>query len=205
MIPLDRTSVLLVVDMQLGFDEPAWGPRNNPTLEMRVAQLLRAWRAIAAPVIHVHHCSTSPTGCFRPGTRGCEPKADAVPLAGEPVYHKRVNSAFIGTGLEADLRARGLETLVVVGLTTNHCISTTVRMAGNLGFATQVVADATATFDRPGADGHLRRADAVHDAALGDLHGEFAEVVATDAVIAALAARRGDAPLRRHGVADAAR
>jgi nicotinamidase-related amidase len=189
---LDGPCGLLVVDMQLGFDDPSWGRRNNPMLEARVAKLLRAWRAFAAPVIHVHHCSKSPTGCFRPGTRGCEPKADALPLAGEPVYRKWVNSAFIGTTLEADLRARGIASVVVVGLTTNHCISTTVRMAGNLDFATYVVADATATFDRAGADGRLRRAEDVHDAALGDLHEEFAQVVATDAVVAALSGGGGE-------------
>ena len=175
--PLDRRTALLVVDMQLGFDDPSWGPRNNPDAEQRVAMLLQLWRYAAAPVIHVHHHSSSPTGCFRPGTPGSGPKPETAPVPGESLYYKRVNSAFIGTSLEADLRSRRIATLVVVGLTTNHCISTTVRMAGNLGFTTYVVADATATFDRAGADGRLRTAAEVHDAALGDLQGEFAEVV----------------------------
>jgi nicotinamidase-related amidase len=194
--PLDRNSALIVVDMQNGFDDSIWGARNNPTAEECVAALLQAWRGVLAPVIHVHHYSTSPTGLFRPGTPGSEPKSKAVPLDGEALYHKRVNCAFVGTTLEADLRQWEIESLVVVGLTTNHCVSTTVRMAGNLGFTTYVVADATATFDRAGADGRLRRAKDVHNAALGDLHEEFAEVVDTKTAISALTLQGGES-LRR--------
>lgn len=98
-----------------------------------------------------------------------------------------VNSGFIGTDLEARLRAAGIATVVIVGLTTNHCVSTTTRMAGNLGFAAHVVSDATATFARPALDGRLRPAEEVHLAALSDLKGEFAEVVVTDEVLAAAA------------------
>ncbi len=108
------------------------------------------------------------------------------PQPGEPVYRKSVNSSFIGTSLEADLRSSGIDTLVLVGLTTNHCVSTTARMAGNLGFRTYVVADATATFDRTGIDGSHRPASEVHAAALSDLHGEFATVVDSGAVLAAV-------------------
>jgi nicotinamidase-related amidase len=186
---LGQNAALLVVDMQLGFDDPAWGARNNPMVEANVAAVIAAWRAAQAPVIHVHHDSTGPTGLLRRGTRGNAPKPEAMPLETEAVYRKSVNSAFIGTNLEADLRAQGINALAIVGLTTNHCISTTARMAGNLGFATFVLADATATFDRPSLDGRLRMAQEVHDAALSDLQGEFAEVVDTQAVLAALATR----------------
>jgi len=194
--PLDPNTALLVVDMQKGFDDASWGARNNPDAELRVAALLRCWRDALAPVIHVHHCSSSPAGCFRPGTPGSEPKIQAVPRHGEIVYQKWVNSAFIGTTLEMDLRQRGIEDLVVVGLTTNHCVSTTVRMAGNLGFNTYVVSDATAAFERAGADGRPRPAEDVHNAALGDLHQEFAEVVDTDTVTLALPQLRDDSDRR---------
>ncbi len=190
MSPLEQNAALLVVDMQNGFDDPSWGKRNNPTAELCVASLIRHWRAASAPVIHVHHHSSSPTGCFWPGTPGSEPKIQATPRADETVYRKRVNSAFIGTTLEADLRSRAIESLVVVGLTTNHCVSTTVRMAGNLGFKTFVVSDATATFDRAGADGRARDAADVHNAALGDLHDEFAQIVDTKTVMLALTRKK---------------
>lgn len=183
-----RNAALLVVDMQLGFDDPAWGARNNPMAEANVASLLATWRTAAAPVIHVHHDSAAASGLLRPRTPGNAPKPEALPRPVERVYRKRVNSAFIGTGLEADLRAMGVDTLAIVGLTTNHCISTTARMAANLGFETLVLSDATAAFARANLDGRLRSAGEVHDAALSDLQGEFAEVVDTRTVPAALAA-----------------
>ena len=186
---LPASAALIVVDVQQGFLDPCWGPRNNPDAENNVARLLAAWRRTGRPIRHVHHSSRSPSGSFRHGTPGHQAKPEAMPAAGEPIYRKEVNSAFIGTSLERDLRAAGCDTLVVVGLTTNHCVSTTVRMAGNLGFATLVVEDATAAFDRKGLAGEVRPAAAVHAAALSDLSDEFATVVWTDGVIQRLGLR----------------
>jgi nicotinamidase-related amidase len=59
-------------------------------------------------------------------------------------------------------------------------------MAGDLGFATWVVSDATATFDRTGPDDVAHSAEEIHAVALSDLHGEFATVMDTAAAIAAL-------------------
>ena len=111
---------------------------------------------------------------------------ETAAIEGERVYRKTVNSAFIGTELDADLRAAGIGALVIVGLTTNHCVSTTARMAGNLGFRTFVVEDATATFDRIGLDGSIRPAAEVHAAALSDLNEEFATIVTTAAILDSL-------------------
>jgi len=187
MLPLEQdATTLLVVDLQQGFDALAWGRRNNPQLEQRASELLRVWRGTGRPVVHVRHMSTNPFSPLRPGQPGNDFKPETAPIAGEAVVEKRVNSAFIGTYLEADLRRAGCRGLVIVGLTTNHCVSTTARMAGNLGFATWVVSDATATFDRVGPDGLEHRAEQIHAIALSDLHGEFATVVDTAAVVAAL-------------------
>lgn len=186
-LPLD--TALLVIDVQAGFDDPAWGARNNPAMERHVQALLAAWRATPLPVIHVHHDSPDPAGRLRRGTPGNAAKPEARPELGEPIYRKSVNSAFIGTTLAADLRASRITALAIVGLTTNHCVSTTARMAANLGFETLVVADATATFDRIGMDGRVRPAAEVHDAALSDLQDEFARIVDSRSLIAALAQR----------------
>lgn len=185
-------TVLLVVDMQSGFDDPAWGERNNPQMEAKVAALIAAWRAANAPIVHVHHDSPAITGLLRAGTPGNAPKPAALPGGQEPVYRKTCNSAFIGTELESDLRGQSVTGLAIVGLTTNHCISTTARMAGNFGFTTFVVSDATATFARANLDGAVRSATAVHDAALSDLQDEFAQIVESDWLISALARANQD-------------
>jgi nicotinamidase-related amidase len=109
-----------------------------------------------------------------------------LPEAGEPVVEKRVNSCFVGTNLEERLRQDGIEAMTILGLTTDHCVSTTVRMAANLGFEIHVVADACATFDRRGPDGALYAAQRVHEISLASLHGEFATVVGSAGVLTSL-------------------
>ena len=185
MIP--RGAALLVIDVQKGFDAPGWGPRNNPGAEGTVAGLLEAWRLAGWPVVHAQHVSVEPGSALGPGQPGVEIKPEAEPGEGEPLFQKSVNSAFIGTRLEEYLRSEGIESLVMVGLTTNHCVSTTARMAGNLGFTAFVVEDATAAFDCGGPDGIVHPAELVHAVSLASLHGEFATVVAADEVLSALA------------------
>ena len=175
---------LLVIDVQQGFSDPKWGPRNNPQAEANIECLIAHWRSQNRPVLHVQHCSKNPDSPLRPDSPGCAFQDFAKPIENEPIFKKTVNSAFIGTDLEPYLRERKIQTLVIVGLTTNHCVSTTTRMAGNLGFTAFVVDDATATFDRAGADGTMYSAKKVHDISLANLHGEFATVITTDQALA---------------------
>lgn len=183
MTKLPQCTALIVIDVQQAFLDPRWGERNNPEAESNIGHLLAAWRSSGRPIRHVAHDSKEAGSLLRPELPGNAFQLVAVPESAEPIYRKQVNSAFIGTNLERDLRQDGIDTLVIVGLTTNHCVSTTARMAGNLGFKTLVVSDATATFSRCALDGTLRPAEAVHSAALSDLHQEFAAVVSTEEVL----------------------
>jgi nicotinamidase-related amidase len=188
---LPANTALILIDVQQGFLDPRWGQRNHPAAEERIAELLAAWRAARRPIVHVRHASQSPNGAFRAGSPGFAFKPQAQPLDGETVITKEVNSGFIGTNLERHLREAGIDTVVLCGLTTDHCVSTTARMAGNLGFTTVVVEDACATHERSGPDGRHFTAEEMHATALASLHGEFARIAATAGVLAALEAAAG--------------
>ncbi len=182
---MDRDSVatntaLIIIDVQEAFDEPRWGHRNNPDAEANVARLLEAWRKAGRPVFHVRHLNSAPGSSFHPDAPGSRIKALVCPLEGEPVIEKVVNSAFIGTDLEERLRRGGITSVVITGLTTNHCVETTARMAGNFGFDTFFVSDATATFDRVGPDGVRHAAEDIQAMTLSNLNEEFATIVTTD-------------------------
>ncbi len=174
---------LLLIDVQKGFDEPSWGKRNNPDAEHKIFELLSVWRDKSWPVIHVQHCSQEVDSTLAPIHPGCEFKDETKPINDETHFKKNVNIAFIGTGLEQHLRDNNIHRLVIVGLTTDHCVSTTTRMAGNLGFDVILVSDATATFDRKGVDGSYYSAEQIHEIHLASLNEEFCTVISTENVL----------------------
>ncbi len=181
-------TALILIDVQQGFDHPKWGRRNNPAAEQYMATLLQHWREQGQPVIHVRHQSTEADSPLRPGQPGFDFKPLTHPLPGETVFTKKVNSAFIGTELGSYLQMKNIQQLVIAGLTTDHCVSTSTRMAGNLGFEVILAADACATFDRPDVDGILIPAEDIHRVHLASLHHEFCTVQNTAGIIANVAA-----------------
>jgi nicotinamidase-related amidase len=172
---------LILIDIQKGFEDLAYwgGQRNNPTAEKNSGELLKQWRASNLPVFHIQHCSSNPKSLLHESHVGNEFKDLVKPTDNEPVIKKNVNSAFIGTDLKQQLDKAGITKLVIVGLTTDHCVSTTTRMAGNFGYETYLVSDATATFNKKGIDGQNYSAELIHDTAIASLKGEFATIVTT--------------------------
>lgn len=179
---------LLLIDIQKGFENEAYwgGSRNNKTAEGTAAQILNTWRKLKLPVFHIVHSSQNPNSPLHESHPGFEIRDEVKPIAGEPIIKKKVNSAFIGTDLQQNLDKQGIKKLVIIGLTTDHCVSTTTRMAANLGFETFVVSDATATFNKRGVDGQNYSAELIHETALASLNGEFAAIVRADELIEAL-------------------
>jgi nicotinamidase-related amidase len=146
---------LLLIDIQKGFDNIEYwgGQRNNPDAEQNAGELLRLWRKHGLPIFHIKHCSSNPESLLNETNEGNDFKDMVKPISSEPTIKKNVNSAFIGTDLKEQLDNLKIIKLVIVGLTTDHCISTTTRMAGNFGFDTFLVSDATATFNKKGLGG----------------------------------------------------
>ncbi len=176
---ISENAALLLVDLQLGLDHPQMGKRNNPDAEANCLRLLQHWRAHSRPLVHIQHLSKYPESSLHPSKPGVAIKPALQPLPGETHITKNVNSAFIGTNLEAHLRDNGISQVVICGLTTNHCVSTTTRMAENLGFDTYLVADATAAHDSTDHNGVYHPAETIHMIALANLNEEFATVLNT--------------------------
>jgi len=132
---------------------------------------------------------TTPGSPLMPGLETAAFIDGFEPRDGEAVIGKCVNSCFIGTGLEQQLKSAGLNEVVICGLTTNHCVSTSTRMAGNLGFDVILAGDACATFDRLGPEGTHYPAQLVHDISLANIHGEFCQVISVADILAGKSAR----------------
>ncbi len=181
---LPASAALVIIDLQKAIDAPYWGPRNNPDCERNVAALLERWRATHRPIYHVKHDSMEPQSAYRPGQPGNDFKDEVKPRAGEAVITKRVNSAFIGTGLGTFLKVAGHGPLVVTGVLTHNSVEATVRMGGNLGFEIYVVGDGCCAVDKKTLDGRVFPAADVHALSLANMHGEYATVVATNWVLA---------------------
>jgi nicotinamidase-related amidase len=176
-------AVLLLIDLQRAVDHPAWGQRNNPDAEQRIARLLSHWRARNWPIVHIRHDSPEPQSHYRPDQPGHDFKPEAMPLPGETVLVKCTNNAFVGTDLQARLRTASHTALVVAGVITNNSVESSVRMAGNLGFDTWLVEDACFTFARADWNGVRRSAEDVHAMSLANLDAEYCTVVTADAVL----------------------
>jgi nicotinamidase-related amidase len=181
---------LVVVDAQTGFDDPVWGPRNNPDCDRNIATLVGAFADAGRPVVYVRHDSDESDSPLHPRRPGNALKPYLAEHTPDLVVSKSVNSSFHGDpDLDAWLRGHDLRSIVVCGITTNHCCETTARVGGNLGYDVWFALDATHTFDRVGPDGTTMTADELGRATATNLHGEFATVVRTEQVLDAVSGR----------------
>ncbi|MCJ1324369.1 hypothetical protein MMC10_001031 [Thelotrema lepadinum] len=180
------TTALLVIDVQQGFDHPThWGSTwSNPAFQANFEKLLKAFRAATGKplIINVQHDSLTKESPLHPSSKGNAFHPWSKPMGNELVVKKNVNSAFIGTNLESILRQYGIKKLYVCGLTTDQCVSTTLRMASNMHVCDWgeekgdviLVEDATSAYDY----GELS-AETIHKVHVATLGHEFCRVVKT--------------------------
>jgi nicotinamidase-related amidase len=177
-------TALLHIDVQTGVDVLAhWGGptgrRNNPDAEANMLSLLEDWRAVGNPVGFTRHDSREAASPLKFSLPTGDQKPGFDVRSHDVLVEKDVNSGFVGTSLEVDLRRAGVDRLVIVGFFTNMCVETTTRMAGNLGFDTYLVHDACATTNRVGLDGTDHEPELVHDMTIANLHGEFCTAISS--------------------------
>ncbi|MGQ7509157.1 cysteine hydrolase family protein [Streptococcus suis] len=132
-------SALLVIDIQhLPVEGKPYGIENR--LRLWHESLAQARKA-GLEVIHVRHHDEE----LVKGTADWEIHSTVAPLASEKIFDKTFNSAFKETGLHTYLQEKGIEQLIIMGMATNFCIDTTIKVAFELGYKVAVIQDGTTT------------------------------------------------------------
>lgn len=181
----DASTALLLIDVQRGVDDTAYyggstGRVNNPDAKDKIRRILNAWRATGGKVAFTRHDSIEEGSPLKLSLEtGLQLEGLEIEV-GDIAVSKSVNSGFIGTSLELDLRRNRISRLVVAGFFTNVCVETTVRMAGNMGFDTYLIHDACSTMNSIGIDGTDYDPDLVHNMSVAGLHGEFCTAISLD-------------------------
>jgi nicotinamidase-related amidase len=181
-IALDDSAALIVIDVQQGFDDAAWGPRDNPAADTNIARLLDRWTETRRPIVVVHHDSGGEQSPLHPAHPGNALKPYVASAPAALSVSKTVNSAFYGEpDLHEWLSAAGISQVVIAGIQTNMCCETTARMAGNLGYDVVFVPDAMHTFDLEAPDGvTVPAAELSRITAINLSGGGFARLATTD-------------------------
>jgi len=179
-------TALLVIDVQmaLAHDDANGAERSCPQAADNIASLLAAFRKRGDAIFHVHHHGTDPDDPFHSDAPGVAVQPFAQPNEDEPVIVKHVSSAFAASTLENDLRAEGIERVVLCGATANHCVESATRAASDLGFDTVYASDAVWAYAVTGPDGVAHSAEQVHSTSLSTVEGEFASVLETEQILA---------------------
>jgi nicotinamidase-related amidase len=188
-----RAPAVVAVDIAMAYldrDSPLYAGVEDAVAS--AARVIAAARAAAVPVLHTrvrYLPGGADGGIFRRKVpslwvfdEGCplgEPAPSVAPLPGEVVVVKQYASGFFGTSLASTLRAAGVDTVVVVGLTTSGCVRATALDAMQHGFVPIVVRDAVGDRDRR-----------PHEANLLDLQAKYADVVTEAEAVAGLSRPR---------------
>ena len=129
-------TALIIVDMQQSLVDN--GPWKADELIRRVKGLVDSARAAGAPVVFVADRRVKPDPGLLPSLQSSDT---------DTVVEKGYCDSFLETSLDAGLKAKGIDQLVVVGVQTDYCIDTTCRSGASHGYKVLLVGDAHSTFD----------------------------------------------------------
>ena len=185
--PASDIPPLIILDVQDAINQPIWDGKNNPGYIEVIETLLTAWRAAAAPVIHVKHDEANPNSSYHTHGPWNAIQTRVAPVAGEPVVTKTENCAFIGTTLDETLKHLGAARFVITGVVIHNSMDATIRAGAALGYDILLPGDATTAVPVKGHSGKMWTAAEVYDLFLAVLGGEYATVTSSGALISALA------------------
>lgn len=168
-------SVLLIIDAQREYTDGALPLAGVDAAIAETAKLLARARKSGTPVIHVMHKGKG--AFFNPNGKYFEIVAPLHPQDGETVIEKMRVSSFADTKLEEVIQRTGRKSLIIAGFMTHNCVSSTARAARDLGYATSIVAAATATRDLPDGNGGVISAAILQAVTLAGLADRNAVVV----------------------------
>ena len=168
-------SALVIIDAQREYLDGNLPLEGIEAALEACGRLLKAARAAGRPIFHVQH-KGRPGGLFDPESSNFEICAQAAPQEGEAVVEKGLPNAFAGTSLDRLLKDAGSKQIIVCGFMTHMCVSSTVRAALDLGYASTVVASACATRALPTVTGDALSGKSLHQAELAALGDRFAVV-----------------------------
>jgi nicotinamidase-related amidase len=174
------SDALVLIDVQKAFYDKIWGGKYNLQAEKNIKHLLDYFRIKNKSIIHIKHISNNPNSLFH---KDREQDFIFETRNNEIVIEKYVNSAFIGTNLNEILQENNIKHITIAGISLPHCVSTTVRMAQNLGFSVDLIEDATISFDLKDSQGNILNAKDVHKYNIAALNNEFANVYTTEKYI----------------------
>lgn len=192
------TTALVVIDMQVGglthggaIGDSGHDLSMMPRVTKNCGRAIESARANGVPIFHIRvenlpDGDSSPPGWLRAlytaangrpidlgrlsikGDPATDFAPECMPQEGEVVITKRRPSAFVGTELNLLLRSQGIESVVLVGVSTGGCVEATLRDAVHNDFYAVLVEDAVGAYDTVVHDAALTVMRARHDVSMLD-------------------------------------
>jgi len=171
-----KNSVLILIDIQNTYRRGLMQLTGVEQAILEAQKLLKKARDLKIPIIHIQHDAgvgspydvSADIGAISP---------EVAPIAGEKVIIKNYPNSFVQTTLESELKTLGIKNIVLAGFMTHMCVNSTAHGAFNLGYATTIIASATATRPLMGANNKILTADEVHQGALASTRDLYAVVL----------------------------
>lgn len=138
-----KDTVLLIVDAQNILIKSR--PYNMRDMIDNIKRLIKSARKNNIEIVYVRH-EDEPGTYFEKNTEGWEIYHELKPIDGETIFDKKLNSAFLKTGLKEYLDSKNIENIILVGLRTEYCIDATCKSAFDLGYNIIIPEETNSTF-----------------------------------------------------------